>query len=92
MLWVTDDGTGGLSYWGLVSEFKRLAEKAGVKAPSIHSFRRFWTLKMVSDGKTDLLSISRLGGWSNLQMLQRYAKQNKEDLRAKAVSLVDDLK
>jgi site-specific recombinase XerD len=90
-LWITQSGDGALSYWGLVSDFKRLAEKAGVKKPSIHSFRYFWTLKMLSKSD-DLLSISRLGGWSNLQMLQRYAKQSKADLRAKAVSPVDELK
>ena len=36
---------------------------------------------MVQSGKTDLLTISRLGGWASLEMLTRYAKQNKEDLK-----------
>ena len=89
-LWIISSRDGALSYWGLVSEFKRLAVKAKVKTPSIHSFRRFWALQMLNNGKTDILSISRLGGWSDLQMLQRYAKQNKDDLKAKSSSPVDD--
>jgi site-specific recombinase XerD len=89
-LWVTDDGEGALTYWGLKSELRRLAEKANVPCPSVHSFRRFWTLSMIQDGKTDLLSISRLGGWSSMAMLQRYAKQSRADLRQKAVSPVDE--
>ena len=92
MLWITDDGTGGLSYWGLVSEITRLAKRAGVPKPSIHSFRYYWTLQMLNSGKSDILSISRLGGWASLQMLQRYAKQSKEDLKAKATSPVDNLR
>lgn len=91
-LWVVANGEGALTYWGLVSEFKRLAAKAKVECPSIHSFRRFWALQMVSSGKTDLLTISRLGGWADLQMLNRYVKQTKDDLRAKSSSPVDDLK
>ncbi|HLF73689.1 MAG TPA: tyrosine-type recombinase/integrase [Anaerolineales bacterium] len=90
-LWVTDDGEGALSYWGLKSDLRRLAEKAHVPCPSVHSFRRFWALQMVQSGKTDLLTISRLGGWSSLHMLQRYAKQTKADLRQKAVSPLDNL-
>jgi integrase/recombinase XerD len=89
-LWVTSSGDGGLSYWGLVSEIKRLSVKAKVKTPSIHSFRRLWSLQMLNNGKTDILSISRLGGWTSLQMLQRYAKQNSADLKAKSSSPVDD--
>ena len=90
-LWVTDDSEGALSYWGLKSELRRLAEKANVPCPSVHSFRRFWTLSMVQSGKTDLLTISRLGGWASLHMLQRYAKQSRADLRQKAVSPLDNL-
>jgi integrase/recombinase XerD len=91
-LWITDDGEGALSYWGLKSELRRLANKVNVPCPSVHSFRRFWALHMVQSGKTDLLTISRLGGWSSLHMLQRYAKQNKADLRQKAISPLDDLR
>ena len=89
-LWVTNAGT-KLSYWGLRTAIEFRAEKAGVKAPSIHSFRRYWGLSMLNNGKTDLISIARLGGWSDLQILKdRYAKQNKADLKAKSSSPVDD--
>jgi integrase/recombinase XerD len=50
-LWITESGQGALSYWGLVSEFKRLAKKAKVKCPSVHSFRRFWALQMLNSEK-----------------------------------------
>ncbi len=86
-LWVTNSGT-PLSYWGLRTAIEYRAEKAGVKPPSLHSFRRFWTLTMLS--KTDLVSLSRLGGWGDLQMVSRYAKQRKDDLREQASSPVDD--
>lgn len=90
-LWVTKAGT-KLSYWGLRTAVEYRAELAGVKAPSIHSFRRYWGLTMLNNGKTDLISLSRLGGWSDLQILKdRYARQNKDDLRAKSSSPVDDL-
>jgi site-specific recombinase XerD len=90
-LWVTNSGT-KLSYWGLRTAIEYRAERAGVKAPSIHSFRRYWGLAMLNNGKTDLITLSRLGGWSDLQILKdRYAKQNKEDWKAKSSSTVDDL-
>lgn len=88
-LWVTNSGT-KLSYWGLVTTLKARAEKAGVPCPSVHSFRRYWGLSMLNSGKTDLISISRLGGWSDLQVIKRYTKQNKADLRGKAPSPVDE--
>lgn len=91
-LWITESGSGALSYWGLVSEIKRLSKRAKVKTPSVHSFRRFWALQMIQSEKTDMLSISRLGGWSDMQMLIRYAKQNKSHLKSKAHSPVDNLK
>ena len=91
-LWVTKSGT-KLSYWGLRTAIEYRAERAGVKAPSIHSFRRYWGLTMLNNGKTDLITLSRLGGWSDLQILKdRYAKQNKEDLKSKSSSPVDNLK
>jgi integrase/recombinase XerD len=90
-LWVTNSGT-TLSYWGLRTAIEYRAEKANVKAPSIHSFRRYWGLAMLNNGKTDLITLSRLGGWSDLQILKdRYAKQNKADLKAKSSSPVDNL-
>jgi integrase/recombinase XerD len=89
-LWVTNSGT-KLSYWGLRTAIEYRAQRAGVKPPSIHSFRRYWGLTMLNNGKTDLITLSRLGGWSDLQILKdRYAKQNKDDLKAKSSSPVDD--
>ena len=48
-LWVTDEGT-RITYSGLRSMVVRRAKKAGVKPPSLHSFRRFFALQCLRNG------------------------------------------
>lgn len=70
-----------LTYWGLRQIVRRLADRAGVKAPSLHAIRRAFALGMLRAG-VDLLTLSRLMGHSGLSLLARYAKQSTADLRA----------
>ncbi|MBN1440966.1 MAG: tyrosine-type recombinase/integrase [Anaerolineales bacterium] len=79
-LFITDEKT-RLTYGGLRQVLERLAERAGMDAPSIHSFRRFFAIESLRAGM-DLLSLSRLMGHSDLSLLARYARQNVDDLRA----------
>lgn len=81
-----------LTYWGLRQVVRRLAERAGVKAPALHGIRRAFALGMLRAG-VDLLTLSRLMGHSGLSLLARYAKQSTADLRAavERASLADRL-
>lgn len=78
-LFVTDEG-GRLSYDGLRAIMTRRAQLAGIAPPALHGFRRTFTINMLRMG-ADVISISRLLGHSDLQMVTRYAAQNSDDLR-----------
>lgn len=65
---------------GLRQVMIRRAKRAGVPVPSLHSFRRAFALAMKRAG-VDLLTISRLLGHSDLSLLERYIRQDAEDLR-----------
>jgi integrase/recombinase XerD len=78
-LFVTDEGE-RLSYDGLRAVMTRRAKLAGIPPPALHGFRRAFTMNMLRAG-VDLVTISRLLGHGDLQMLLLYAKQNAEDLR-----------
>ena len=78
-LFVTQYG-GGLSYWGLNEIIKRLAEKAGIDKPELHSFRRAFCLNMLRAG-VDIHSLAALMGHADLQVLTRYLKQTGDDLK-----------
>lgn len=65
---------------GLRQIILRRAKRAGVPTPSLHSFRRACALALHRAG-VDLLSIARLLGHSDLSLLDRYIKQDAEDLR-----------
>ena len=62
---------------------RRLALRAGVPEPALHSFRRGYALAMLRAG-CDVVTLSRLLGHSDLSLLRRYTKQTGEDLRAAA--------
>ncbi len=79
-LFVTDEGE-RLHMNGLRQIFLRRAKRAGVPAPSLHSFRRAFALAMNRAG-VDLLTVARLLGHSDLSLLERYIKQTSEDLRS----------
>ena len=59
---------------------ERYAKLAGIDAPSAHDFRRAFAITMLRNG-TDLVTLARLMGHSNLKVLQRYLKQLPEDLQ-----------
>jgi site-specific recombinase XerD len=65
---------------GLRQILRRRAKRAGVPVPSLHSFRRACALALHRAG-VDLLSIARLLGHSDISLLQRYIRQDAEDLR-----------
>lgn len=90
-LFCAPDG-GRLGYMGLREAVRRLAARAGVRAPTLHSIRRAFALGMLRAG-VDLLTLSRLMGHSGLSLLARYAKQSTGDLRAavERASLADRL-
>lgn len=74
---------GRLTYAGLRQVVRRLAVRAGVREPALHSFRRSYALEMLRAG-CDVVTLSRLLGHSDLSLLRRYTKQSGEDLRAAA--------
>ena len=78
-LWITEDRE-RLSYGGLRGLVTRRAELAGIQAPALHSFRRAFAISMLRAG-TDLITLARLLGHSDLTVLQRYLKQIPDDLK-----------
>jgi site-specific recombinase XerD len=77
-LWVVQSGQ-RLTYWGLRQILRRRAEKANVKPPGLHSFRRAFALNMLRAG-VDIFSLQKLMGHSDLQVLRRYLAQTTEDI------------
>lgn len=78
-LFVADDNE-RLRESGLRQILVRRAKRAQVPTPSCHSFRRAFALTMQRGG-TDLITLQRLLGHSDLSQLERYVKQDAEDLR-----------
>ena len=68
------------TYNGLVTLVRELAKKAGIPRPGLHDFRRAFAINMLRNG-CDLITLSRLMGHSDLQVLKRYLAQTEEDLR-----------
>lgn len=79
-LWLTDEGE-RLTYAGLRQIVRRAAERAGIEAPSLHSFRRGFCVGMMRKG-INVLTIRTLMGHADLDVLQRYAAQEDADLQA----------
>jgi site-specific recombinase XerD len=67
-----------LTYSGLHQIVRRRANLAGVKTPSLHSFRRAFAINMLHAG-VDVFSLHKLMGHSDLQVLLRYFAQTTED-------------
>lgn len=76
-LWVSSDGR--LTYWGLNEMIRRRAKMAGVEKPGLHDFRRAFCLALLRQG-VDIVSISRLMGHADINLVRRYAKQTDQDL------------
>lgn len=77
-LWVTDEGE-CLEYGGLRGILVRRAHQAGIKAPTLHSFRRAFAINMLRAG-VDVFSLQKLMGHADLQVLRRYLAQTTEDI------------
>lgn len=88
-LWITKGGD-RLTYWGLRDMITRRASVAGIKPPSLHSFRRAFAINSLRAGM-DIYSLQKLMGHADLQVLRRYLKLMDEDLRAshRAASVVE---
>ena len=78
-LWVTKDAT-RLTYAGLRQILRRRAERAGFRAPGLHSLRRAFALACLRNG-VDLISLQRLLGHSDLSVIRRYLAQTEGDLQ-----------
>jgi site-specific recombinase XerD len=78
-LFATDEGT-AFTYWGMRQILRRSADRAGVPQPGAHDFRRAFCLAMLRQG-VDLVTISRLMGHQDINLIRRYANQNTSDLQ-----------
>jgi integrase/recombinase XerD len=78
-LFVTNEDT-QLTYWGLRQILPRVAKRAGVPEPGAHDFPRAFCLAIPRQD-VDLVTISRLIGHEDINLIRRYANQNNEDLR-----------
>ncbi len=78
-LWITQEG-GRLTYSGLRQILRRRAEQVGLIEPGLHSFRRAFALACLRNG-VDLISLQRLLGHSDLNVIRRYLAQTEADLQ-----------
>ncbi|MDN3439961.1 tyrosine-type recombinase/integrase [Planococcus sp. APC 3900] len=79
----------GLSHVALDSVVKEAGKRAGVagKRVSPHSFRHFYAVSCLNEGKMDVYSLSRLLGHSDISVTQRYLQSmNDEQLLSKAIT------
>jgi integrase len=68
----------GINQHGIAIMLKRLKLRTGITC-NAHSFRRTWTIETLKKG-TNLIDIQCLGGWEDLEMVRRYAREvNSED-------------
>jgi integrase/recombinase XerD len=77
-LWITEEGE-RLEYGGLRGILGRRAKQAGIKVPSLHSFRRAFAINMLRAG-VNVFSLQKLMGHADLQVLRRYLAQTTEDM------------
>jgi site-specific recombinase XerD len=88
-LWAISEGE-RISFSGLREIIRRRAKDAGLKEPGLHDFRRCFAITMLRNG-CDLITLSRLMGHSNLEVLKRYLLISKSDLENtfRATSSID---
>lgn len=68
----------GINQRGIAIMLKRLGIRTGIRC-NPHSFRRTWAIETIKNG-TNLIDIQVLGGWEDLEMVKRYAREvNSED-------------
>lgn len=79
----------GLSHVALDSVVKESGKRAGItgKRVSPHTFRHFYAVTCLNEGKMDVYSLSRLLGHSDISVTQRYLQSmNDEQLFTKAIT------
>ncbi|WP_197687373.1 tyrosine-type recombinase/integrase [Acetobacter sp. A11-2] len=54
---------------------------AGISGFTPHGWRHHWASWMIMSG-CDLFTLMKLGGWSSLQMVQRYAAVNSDHMKS----------
>ena len=69
-----------LTYEGIRHMIRKRSGRAGIKTPSLHSFRRAFALNCLRNGM-DVFSLQLLMGHADLQVLRRYLAQTDDDLR-----------
>lgn len=77
-LWVTDDAE-RLTYGGLRAIINRRSKIAGLKPPTLHSFRRAFAINMLR-AEVNLYSLQALMGHSDIKTLKHYLKLSTDDL------------
>ena len=77
-LWVTSQGK-RLRLQSLREVLRRRAKRAGVEAPTLHSFRRGFAISALRSG-CDLITLQRMLGRSSLAIVGRYLRQVEDDL------------
>jgi site-specific recombinase XerD len=89
-LFQTDRGT-RFTGSGMLSVFRRLTKITGMHC-NVHAMRRTWTIFSLR-AKMNALHLQNLGGWEDMEMVNRYAQMVDDDLLAehKAHSPVDNL-
>lgn len=78
-MWAREDGE-RLSRDGVRQVIRRMADKAGIKEPGLHDFRRAFAVNFLNNGG-DVLSLQRLMGHSNTSVTSRYVKLAADDLK-----------
>jgi site-specific recombinase XerD len=78
-LWINHSSE-RLAYDGLRSIVTRRSTLAGIKPPSLHSFRRSFALNMLRSG-ANIYSLQAILGHTSLSMLTRYIKITSEDTK-----------
>lgn len=78
-LWINRDGV-RMTGSGLRQIVRRLAQKAGIPEPGMHSFRRAFAVNSLRNGM-DVLMLQRLMGHADLSVLDRYLALVDDDLR-----------
>ncbi|MGK7378347.1 tyrosine-type recombinase/integrase [Planococcus sp. 1R117A] len=79
----------GLSHVALDSVVKEAGKRAAItgKRVSPHTFRHFYAVTCLNEGKMDVYSLSRLLGHSDISVTQRYLQSmNDEQLLTKAIN------
>lgn len=91
-LWVKNDG-GSLAKSAIREVVRRAANRAGVKEPGMHEFRRAFAINSLRNGM-DVATLQRLLGHSTIEVVNRYLALVEDDLRVASskFGVVDNLK